>query len=197
MHRLGRLLILAWLTPSAAPQAAPGRTLLSRHYHDGDRVAYHMTATNQQGSQTISYEANASGAAIQDASGTWHEEIGWSNLIWNHEAVVLPAASANSREPLSLDHHFCSGRTVSVPGETLFGKKGAAGPHADGKTRKQWPTFPLPKDRGSVSVDDVMNAPAGPERDQAILGWCRSVWQPWSANRQQIAKLLSDLQIVQ
>ena len=65
------------------------------------------------------------------------------------------------------------------------------------KRRKQWPTFPLPKDRGSVSVDDVMNAPAGPERDQAILRWCQSVWQPWSTNRRQIAKLLSDLEIVQ
>jgi hypothetical protein len=65
------------------------------------------------------------------------------------------------------------------------------------KRRKQWPTFPLPKDQGSVTVVDVMNAPAGPERDHAILRWCESVWKSWSENRNEIARLLSDLQIVQ
>jgi hypothetical protein len=65
------------------------------------------------------------------------------------------------------------------------------------KRRKHWPTFPLPTDRESVTVDDVMNAPAGPERDQAIFHWCESVWKPWSENGPQIGKLLSDLQILQ
>jgi hypothetical protein len=65
------------------------------------------------------------------------------------------------------------------------------------KRRKDWPTFPLPTDRGSVTVTDVMNAPAGPERDQAILRWCESVWHSWSENGPQIAKLLSNLQILE
>ncbi|MFL6439273.1 MAG: hypothetical protein ACJ71Q_16980 [Terriglobales bacterium] len=112
MRRLARLLILACLTPNAAAQATtPAGSLLSRHYHDGDRVAYHMTATNQQGPQTISYEADANGAAIEDASGTWHEEIGWSNLIWNHQAIALAPSAANFREPLSLDLKY----KLSIP----------------------------------------------------------------------------------
>jgi len=44
----------------------------------------------------------------------------------------------------------------------------------------------LPEDRGSMTVVDVLAAPAGPERDAAIDEWCRSVWNAFGANRQTI-----------
>jgi hypothetical protein len=58
------------------------------------------------------------------------------------------------------------------------------------KQRKQWPAFPLPDARGAVTVATVVATPAGPERDQAIERWCRSVWEAWSGSREQVRELL-------
>lgn len=70
-----------------------------------------MTATSQQGSQTIAYEADANGLVKRNAAGIWYEEIGWSNLIWNREAATLSPAMLEFREPLSL----AAGYRLSVP----------------------------------------------------------------------------------
>lgn len=56
--------------------------------------------------------------------------------------------------------------------------------------RKQWPTLPLPYDRGAITVSDVLNAPAGPERDAKIEQWSASVWKAWQGSRNTIADLL-------
>jgi len=53
-----------------------------------------------------------------------------------------------------------------------------------------WPTFVLPRDRGSMTAIDVMAAPAGPERDRAIDAWCESVWAALGDNRHIVAELL-------
>src|SRR6478735_8029369 len=41
-----------------------------------------------------------------------------------------------------------------------------------GQRKREWPRLPLPSDRGEVTAIDVMRAPAGAERDQAIDQWC-------------------------
>jgi hypothetical protein len=56
--------------------------------------------------------------------------------------------------------------------------------------RRIWPTFPLPTSRGSVSAADVMAAPEGLERDQAIDAWCVSVWEAFVESHQSVAGLL-------
>jgi uncharacterized protein DUF5946 len=57
--------------------------------------------------------------------------------------------------------------------------------------RKQvWPAFALPRDRGAATPRTVMAAPAGPERDEAIDAWCRSVWDAFQANRATVVALL-------
>ena len=43
--------------------------------------------------------------------------------------------------------------------------------------KRTWPVFDLPRDRGAITVAEVLAAPAGPDRDKAIDAWCRSVWQ--------------------
>jgi hypothetical protein len=58
--------------------------------------------------------------------------------------------------------------------------------------KQQWPTFPLPRTRGAMSAIDVMRAPAGPERDQAIDAWCASVWAAFRDGHQAVEKLLRD-----
>ena len=61
-----------------------------------------------------------------------------------------------------------------------------------GRRKRQWPIVDLPKDRGTMTVADVLAAPAGPERDRAIDGWCQSVWTAFRGNRQMIIDLLQE-----
>lgn len=53
-----------------------------------------------------------------------------------------------------------------------------------------WPAFSLPRDRGSLTVVDVMEAPEGPERHRAIHAWCASVWTAFAGSRKTVAELL-------
>lgn len=55
---------------------------------------------------------------------------------------------------------------------------------------RTWPAFALPQRRGSVTAVEVMAAPEGPERDNAILAWCVSVWAAYAGSREEIAALL-------
>jgi hypothetical protein len=64
-----------------------------------------------------------------------------------------------------------------------------------GRRKREWPAVSLPDHRGSVTVADVLAAPAGPERDRAIGDWCRSVWQACAANSEAIVALLGEYRI--
>jgi Family of unknown function (DUF5946) len=64
-----------------------------------------------------------------------------------------------------------------------------------GHRKREWPRVHVPKDRGSMTVADVLAASAGPDRDMAIGNWCRSVWTAFGANRQTIIALLREYQI--
>ena len=64
-----------------------------------------------------------------------------------------------------------------------------------GRRKREWPKISFPKDRGSLTVVDVLAAPAGPERDKAINNWCRSVWTSFGGNRHTITELLQEYQI--
>jgi hypothetical protein len=61
---------------------------------------------------------------------------------------------------------------------------------------RNWPTFALPGERGSVTAIEVMTAPAGPERDQAIDAWCASVWNAFRECRGIVVELLKHHRIV-
>ncbi len=60
------------------------------------------------------------------------------------------------------------------------------------KRKQQWPVFALPQDRGSLSPIDVMQAPAGGERDAAIDAWCASVWAACAVNQPIVETLLRE-----
>ncbi len=53
-----------------------------------------------------------------------------------------------------------------------------------------WPSFPLPDDRGSITAIQVVAAPAGAVRDEAIDAWCASVWAAFHDSHQDVAELL-------
>ncbi|VVB89717.1 Uncharacterised protein [uncultured archaeon] len=58
------------------------------------------------------------------------------------------------------------------------------------KKRKVWPVFNQPKHRGEVTVSDVLAAPPGRERDEAIRKWCASVWEAYRENHKKIIDLV-------
>jgi hypothetical protein len=74
-----------------------------------------------------------------------------------------------------------SGREVQRAHQFLAGRK------------RLWPSFKLPRDRGSLTAADVMAVPAGSERDQAIDDWCVGVWNAFRDNHQRVTELLQEL----
>jgi hypothetical protein len=64
------------------------------------------------------------------------------------------------------------------------------------RRKRGWPVFPLPRERGAVTAIDVLAAPAGLARDNAIDVWCRSVWNAFRESHETVAALLRDDGIV-
>lgn len=58
--------------------------------------------------------------------------------------------------------------------------------------RRGWPVFALPRDRGSLTATQVVSAPAGAERDEAIHAWCASVWDAFRNSHRAVAELLRE-----
>lgn len=63
------------------------------------------------------------------------------------------------------------------------------------KDRKPWPTFALPANRGEMTAIDVMAAPEGDARDEAIHAWCRSVWAACGESRDRVMRVLEEHRI--
>jgi len=60
------------------------------------------------------------------------------------------------------------------------------------KRTRRWPAFPLPRDRGAMTVHDVLAAPPGPGRDAAIHAWCAAVWADYRDCHRAVADLLRE-----
>ena len=58
------------------------------------------------------------------------------------------------------------------------------------RRRHEWPAFPLPDYRGSLTAIDVLAAPAGPDRDRALDDWCAAVWSAYNDSRPILVALL-------
>jgi hypothetical protein len=108
------------------------------------------------------------------------------------DAFVVQTASADSKPIgvvfgliglyLRVEKEF-SGREVQRAHTTLARKK------------RNWPPPFLPENRGSMTVEDVLAAEAGPERDAAIDDWCRCVWNAFNGNRDLVITLAQELRI--
>jgi hypothetical protein len=59
------------------------------------------------------------------------------------------------------------------------------------RVKRAWPSFTLPKDRGVITARTVLAQPAGIARDEAIHGWCRSVWDAFRGVQNAVAELWS------
>lgn len=58
---------------------------------------------------------------------------------------------------------------------------------------KTWPHFPPRTHAGSLTVADMLSAPPGDERDNALRAWNRSVWEAWRDQRDAIASLIANI----
>lgn len=59
-----------------------------------------------------------------------------------------------------------------------------------GNKMKEWPLFPAPKQRATLTVADVLRAPEGNERDEMIRRWARAVWEMWRERHEEVEALL-------
>jgi hypothetical protein len=117
--------------------------------------------------------------------------LGRGDPAFIHQHVVDAWAAQHADErtrPISL--------TFALVGLYLHVEKGLSGRqvqrvHMELASRKRdWPSFPLPRERGAVTASEVMAASAGPERDRTIDAWCASVWEAFSESRHAVAELL-------
>src|SRR5215471_947677 len=121
----------------------------------------------------------------------------------------LQAYSLGLRDPAFIHQHVVDAWMLQHANETtkpigvafaligmyLHFEKGFSGKEvqrahmAMGRRSKNWPRFPLPAGRGSMTAADVMGAPAGPERNRAIEAWSSSAWRAWSESHAAVADL--------
>ena len=110
-----------------------------------------------------------------------------------HQQVVdaFAAQHANAQtKPIAL--------TFALVGLYLLVERGFSGRqiqrvHTELASRKRiWPQFPLPSDRGVITVIEVVAAPPGAERDKAIHAWCASLWDAFRDSHRAVADLLSE-----
>ena len=94
------------------------------------------------------------------------------------------------------------GLTFALAGLYLHVEKGFSGRRvqrihmAMARHRVSWPRFELPRERGELTVIDVLAAPAGADRDRAIDAWCASVWDTYQESHEAVARHLRDLGVV-
>jgi hypothetical protein len=117
--------------------------------------------------------------------------LGHGGLKFIHQHVVDAWAAQHADErtkPIGL--------AFALIGLYLHIEKGYSGRQVQlvhmklGRRKQDWPSFPLPRERDSVTVVQVMAAQAGPERDKAIDAWCASVWEAFSESHRAVAELL-------
>jgi len=98
-HSFAALAALLASTLVCAQTPAPGGGPLTRHYRDGERLAYHMTATNED----WHYTADASATVTKSDKGSYIEEFRWTGMTSNGQPITLAPAMAQFRQSLSLD----------------------------------------------------------------------------------------------
>jgi len=138
---------------------------------------------------------------IETEQEAYHQLISWTLTLndseFIHQHVVDAwAAQHATKESASISVYF------ALLGLYLHLEKGYTGrqvqrahmqiaqPHGRGPGRREWTRFPLPTQRGSITVADVLAAPEK-ERRRAVDLWCQGVWEAWKHNHTAIAECVS------
>jgi hypothetical protein len=59
------------------------------------------------------------------------------------------------------------------------------------KHKVEWPAIVLPKEKGGISVEAILETTLDVEKDKKIKLWCEEVWNAFSANRKVIIELVA------
>jgi hypothetical protein len=105
------LLITAIALPgicsAQTPPAAP--SILTRHYQEGEKLTYHMKASNKDRVNSTAYEIDGVATVKKNAAGNFVEEYAWTNFTQNGQPFVMTPAMKDFRQTLSLDPATPSG----------------------------------------------------------------------------------------
>jgi hypothetical protein len=109
--RVVRVWIVAGALVSSAlalfAQGAPtDRALLGRRYTEGERLAYHITGTNQDRNSSTTYDARAIGVVERDSGGVLVERYAWFPAAVNDARPAPSLTEPRFRQTVSLalDH---------------------------------------------------------------------------------------------
>jgi hypothetical protein len=58
-----------------------------------------------------------------------------------------------------------------------------------GEADREWPQFTPPEQPGEYTVQTVLEASPGPERDTRITDWAESVWAAWDHAHERVKRL--------
>jgi hypothetical protein len=83
--------------------------VLARHYQEGEKLAYHMKATNKDRVSTQAYEIDGIATVKKNAAGNFVEEYAWSNFFLDGKPFPMTPAMKDFRQNLSLDPASPSG----------------------------------------------------------------------------------------
>jgi len=120
--------------------------------------------------------------------------LGDKALIHQHVVDAYAAQTADeTTKPVKI--------TFALAGLLLMIERGFTGKEVQNahmklaRQNREWPTFPLARDRGALSAADVLKEPEGPAREKAIHAWCAEVWRSWTHTRDEIADLLRKYEV--
>ncbi len=83
--------------------AGTGADLLARRYREGEKLTYHMKASNRGQQATNTYEIQADGVVKKDSAGRFMEEFAWSKMVINGKPLTPSQAAIDFRQVLSLE----------------------------------------------------------------------------------------------
>lgn len=113
-------------------------------------------------------------------------------FIHQHVVDAYTAQEAN-------EHTKPIGITFALAGLYLFLERGYTGrqvqkAHMEMSNHKQtWPVIIFPKQRGDLTIQDVLASAPGDERDLMIKKWCASVWQAYHENHDAVRNLVNSI----
>jgi hypothetical protein len=107
---------------------------------------------------------------------------------------TLLTRSRTSSEPNYETNNDCfrSDGSLFVFRKELYGQTRAVGAHSTRLPKREWPKFALPESKRQITVADVLNEPAGQERDAMIREWCASVWQAYRDSHTKVRDPFAD-----
>lgn len=62
------------------------------------------------------------------------------------------------------------------------------------KTKDHLPEISIPEFKGKITIDEVLDTPEGPTRDDMVKKWCESVWEAYKKEQNSI-KLFVEIRL--